>query len=115
MINAPPNIQHGPQLSNGQKVCLPFICKGDSCSLGRNCPNAHSTTRYISQPDLVIIDNWVNRTTGASWIARPPALDSGQTGTQSRVQFQPGGTRTTNTRTQSGTGNNSPPPPTAQG
>jgi hypothetical protein len=114
MINAPPNIQHGPQLSNGQKVCLPFLRKGDSCTLGRNCPNAHCTTRYITQPDLVIIDNWVNRTTGASWSPRPPALDSGQTGTQSRVQFQPG-TRTTNTRTQSGAGNHSPPPPTGQG
>jgi hypothetical protein len=33
MINAPPNIQHGPKLSNRQKVCLPFICKGDSCPL----------------------------------------------------------------------------------
>lgn len=76
MINAPTHIRNGPSLSNGQKVCLPFVRKGDSCTLGRTCPNAHMTPRFSSVPDLTILDGWVTRTTGAEWAAKPAKLVS---------------------------------------
>jgi hypothetical protein len=53
MLNAPAHIRNGPQLSNGQKVCMPFIRLGESCSLGRSCPNAHATPRFTTLPDLI--------------------------------------------------------------
>jgi hypothetical protein len=74
MINAPMHIRNGPSLSRGQKVCLPFVHKGDTCTLGRACPNAHMTPRFSSMPDLMILDGWVTRTTGAEWAAKPAKL-----------------------------------------
>jgi hypothetical protein len=74
MINAPTHIRNGPTLSSGQKVCLPFVRKGDSCTLGRACPNAHMTPRFSSVPDLTILDGWVTRTNGAEWAAKPAKL-----------------------------------------
>ena len=134
MINAPPNINNGPQLSNGQQVCMPFIRRGDSCPLGRTCPKAHVTNRYLSPPDMAIIDNWVTRTNGVSWDRRPtsfgnsqsqtqgvswdrrpPSFGNSQSNTQTRNVQQQTGTRTTNTRTQPNTANNSPPPRMEQG
>jgi hypothetical protein len=74
MITALPNIRNGPNLSSGQKVCLAFVRKGDSCTLGRGCPNAHMTPRFSSVQDLTILDNWVTRTTGTEWVAKPAKL-----------------------------------------
>jgi hypothetical protein len=74
MINAPMHIRNGPSSSSGQKVCLPFVRKGDMCTLGRACPNAHMTPRYSSVPDLTILDGWVTRTNGAEWAVKPAKL-----------------------------------------
>ena len=97
MINAPTHIRNGPSLSSGQKVCLPFVRKGDTCTLGRACPNAHMTPRYSSVPDLTILDGWVTRTNGAEWAAKPAKLaavqrSSSQSG--SGTQDNPPGTST---------------------
>jgi hypothetical protein len=74
MINAPAHIQNGPSLSSGQKVCLPIVRKGDTCTLGRACPNAHMTPQFSLMLDLTILDGWVTCTTGAEWAAKPTKL-----------------------------------------
>jgi hypothetical protein len=74
MITVLPNIRNGPSLSSGQNICLPFVCKGDSCTVGRGCPNAHMTLRFSLVQDLTILDNWVTRTAGTEWAAKPAKL-----------------------------------------
>jgi hypothetical protein len=74
MINAAMHIRNGPSLSSGQKVCLPFVRKGDTYTLGRACPNAHMTLWYSLVPDLMILDGWVTCTAGAEWAAKPAKL-----------------------------------------
>jgi hypothetical protein len=71
MINTPTHIRNGPSLSSGQKVCLPFVHKGDTCTLGCACHNAHMTPWYSLVWDLTILDGWVTHTTGAEWAAKP--------------------------------------------
>jgi hypothetical protein len=78
MLNAPTHIWNGPSLFSGQKVCLPFVRKGDTCTLGRACPNAHMTPRYSLVPDLMILDGWVTCTNGAEWAAKPAKLAAAQ-------------------------------------
>jgi hypothetical protein len=102
MISAPPNIRNGPSLTSGQKVCLPFVRKGDSCTLGRACPNAHMTPRYSSMQDLTILDNWITRTAGTEWVAKPAKLVAALRGTQ------PSGSGTPTSNTQPPTGGSSP-------
>jgi hypothetical protein len=80
MINAPTHIRNGPGLSSGQKVCLAFVCKGDTCTLGCACPNAHMTPWYSLVPDLTILDGWVTCTTGAKWAAKPTKLVAARRG-----------------------------------
>jgi hypothetical protein len=43
IINVPMHIRNGPSLSGDQKVCLSFVCKGDTCTLRRAYPNTHMT------------------------------------------------------------------------
>jgi hypothetical protein len=114
MINAPPNINNGPQLGNGQQLCMPFARRGDSCALGRNCPNAHATLRYTSQSDIAIIDNWVNRSNGVTWVTRPLALGPAQAGTQPNTQ-QRTGPRTAHTSPPTRAANTAQSPATALG
>jgi hypothetical protein len=105
MISAQQHIRNGPSLSSGQKVCLPFVRKGDSCTLGRACPNAHMTPRYSSVQDLTILDHWITRTAGVEWVAKPAKLTAvGRTATTSGSG--------TSSNTQSGTGG---APPAATG
>ena len=73
MIQAPDTIWHGPQLSNGKKLCLAFAVKGKSCPNGfHNCANAHVSMHQVSVSDLQAIDRWVASTANVTWYPRRP-------------------------------------------
>jgi hypothetical protein len=78
-------------LSSSQKVCLPFFCKDGTCTLGRACPNAHITPWFSLMPDLMILDGWVTRTTGAEWAAKLVAALQGSSQSSLGTQNNPPG------------------------
>lgn len=100
LITSPQNIRYGPQLSSGQKVCLPFIRAGDRCTFGRECPNAHLNAKYSTVPELRALDNWVVSTPGVAWTRKPAKLVAA-----SREHHPPASRVSFNTN-----GNRAPPP-----
>ena len=75
MVIVPDNIRHGPQLSMGKRLCLPFSTHGKLCAHGYNCTNAHVTLTKASIPDLQAIERWVLTTPNVDWaLGRPKRL-----------------------------------------
>jgi hypothetical protein len=75
MVLVPDNVRHGPQLSTGKRLCLPFSTHGKLCAHGYNCTNAHVTLTKASIPDLQAIERWVLATPNVEWaLGRPKRL-----------------------------------------
>lgn len=102
-----------PRLRNNKTPCHDFICKGRSCSRGRDCNYEHLSLRS----DAADIDNlyrWATSTNGVTWIGPAPGRrgsDSSRTnnGNNNNNNNSNSGNnnRSGTTSNNNGTGNNS--------